>query len=659
MSTSSYKKKKSVRCPVRRVSFQRIIRGMPCWLKWFAGHRSPLCAVSCGVAAMPRRPVAETAASDLVEGAAAAPRSSEVSALLDVMGCRRLIRLTDHEIRVAVVMMRLSGRSDLVLHWVRLQQLKKWRWRPGLAHIVTAEVLQQWCDRFDTDSVVVRCLANPGACVRGTVHIFLVQSVLAERVQDLTRAGLLVPPGFVLGKYVAMLSMLPPCPAVASHRSSLESHAHAAKKWSRRFRQDWNLAWGCPSLPHGISEQAAARRAGVFIRWIRHVLFQRIAPRKAVVVNMDETMLSNVRPWKRGVTAAAGAAHFADTMARDAAMPRTSLMASVCSDDAIQAKLPQIRLPRGRGGKLPSRVVASCYAEAGAPQIAVHGGSGWCTAPTLAWYVRLVARTVRVERPDCVPVLVMDCCPVHLVGQVFAAARKAGVYIILVPARMTWMLQPLDTHVFAVLKARIREATFEAKAASRSARLPYLARVRVHSRAIRQVLVERSWSACMVRAGLTGDTSEARPALATLLAGQSLEPAAPSVADLAELLSMPLPRAEQMHRQLLPPSDLLGAAAAVAPVAVGPGGGEAMPEAGRQDRVAAPIVLSRLMRLPPRPKAMPCGSNVWIPPSHSHRAQTRSMTAASLASTFAAASAAVRPPLPPPLRRLRSSASQA
>ena len=273
--------------------------------------------------------------------------------------------------------------------------------------------------------------------------------------------------------------------------------------------------------------------------------------------------------------------------------------------------------------------------------------------------MRLVARAVRSERPECVPVLIMDCCPVHLVEKVLADASRAGVYLIFVPAKMTWVLQPLDTHVFAVLKARIRAATFEAKAASRSSRLPYLARVRVHSAAIRQVLVERSWSDCLVRAGLTGDVEQIRPALATLLAGQSLEPTAPSAADLADLLSVPMPRAEKLQRLRLPPSGLAAAAAGVVPVGPGAGGAEAEAEAGREPRAATlPIVLSRLMRLPSRPKSMPCGANAWLPPSQSHRAQTRSMTAASLASTLAATSAPARPPLPPPQRRLRSRTSQ-
>ena len=162
--------------------------------------------------------------------------------LLDSSESTRIIRLTDHDMRMAVVMMHLCGRRDIVLHWVRLLHLQQWRWRPGLAHLVTAEVLQMWCERFAKDPIVLKRLANPHACVRGAVHIFLVQSVLAERVQDFVRAGMLVPPSFVLGKYVAMLSMLPSCSAMDVHRNSLECRVHAAKKWSRRFREDWGLS---------------------------------------------------------------------------------------------------------------------------------------------------------------------------------------------------------------------------------------------------------------------------------------------------------------------------------------------------------------------------------------------------------------------------------
>jgi len=577
---------------------------------------------------------------------------------LDLLLGTRIIRLTDHEMRMAVIMLHLSDRLDIVLHWVKLVQRQKWRWKPGLAQLVTKEVLQMWCQRFADDSIVRRCLADSQSCLRGSVHSFLVQSVLAERVQDFVRAGMLVPPSFVLGKYLSMLETLPHCQVVDSHRSSLQNHPHAAKKWSRRFRENWGLSWGSPSMPHGISQGAAARRAGVFIRWIRHVLDQRLAAHHAVVVNMDETSLGNVKPLKRGFTASVGEGHFADTLAKDAAIPRTSLMASVCSEDGVQELLPQIRLVRSRDGRLPSIRVSTCYAEAGAPQLAIHGTSGFCTVRSLRFYLRLLVRTVRAARPNSVLVLVMDACPVHLVEEVLAQARRAGVYIIFVPAKMTWMLQPLDLRVFAVLKSRIREATFTAKATNRSSRLPPLGLVRVHSAAIRQVLVEQEWSDCMIRSGLTGEVDRLRPALQALLATQSLEPQAPSVAELADLLNVALPRAAKLRRLLLPASDVPGPPVGVIPDVAGVANGDGlMPNAaGIRHAAPGPIMLSRFMRLPGRPGGRPSGANMWLPGSQLQRPQTRSMAARNLAAAGASSSAPVRPMLPPTLRRLPSTA---
>ena len=138
---------------------------------------------------MPGPPVVVSGASRIAPHAAAATPAPTAKTLLDSLKSTRIIRLTDHEMRVAVIMLRLSGRRDIVLSWIRLLQLQKWRWKRGLAHLVTTEVLEMWCERFAHDPIVVRCLAEPHACVRGAVHIFLLQSVPAECVQDCVRAG--------------------------------------------------------------------------------------------------------------------------------------------------------------------------------------------------------------------------------------------------------------------------------------------------------------------------------------------------------------------------------------------------------------------------------------------------------------------------------------
>ena len=46
------------------------------------------------------------------------------------------------------------------------------------------------------------------------------------------------------------------------------------------------------------------------------------------------------------------------------------------------------------------------------------------------------------------PVLLLDCAPVHLTVQAWVAARKHRIELLFIPRKLTWLLQPCDTHLF-------------------------------------------------------------------------------------------------------------------------------------------------------------------------------------------------------------------
>ena len=52
--------------------------------------------------------------------------------------------------------------------------------------------------------------------------------------------------------------------------------------------------------------------------------------------------------------------------------------------------------------------------------------------------------------------LLFDCHLTHLAPPVLRAVGAAGIWVLPLPAKMTWLMQPLDTHVFAAYKASIR-----------------------------------------------------------------------------------------------------------------------------------------------------------------------------------------------------------
>ena len=570
---------------------------------------------------------------------------------LSQLGCNRIITWSDADVRFAVLVKSLSGRSDLALHSVRLGQFRQHRWRPGFAISPTEHHLSVW-STAEVLEHVQRCLANPLEPLRQQAQVFLVESYVAEAVHRLNLSGLLVPSSRVLQHFLRCLHYLPRTAAQSTFVDHL-ADAQAAKRWSRNFRQRWSFEWGCDQVPHCVTQVEIQHRAAIFLRWMRHVLGQRLCGKPAVVINMDETFLNNIKTWKKGVVIqrACGEHRHDGDIRHDPSMGRTSLLASVCSHAAVQRVFPQIRLPGGKQGKVPSEPIRQAYGSAGAPQVAVHGTSGWNTAMTMKYYITSLRKAVRQGAPGHASVLVMDCAPSHLSADVLTHAQRLGVQIVIIPARLTWLMQPLDTHVFAQLKRKIRMAEYDWKACRSDRRLAPPARIDLHSHAIREVLVESDWSQTLDRAGLTLSTVPLRGQLAQAVAGQDLAQRAPSVQDLADLFNMTVERATTLRRLLLPTlaAPLSRGDAAAAP-------GRAVPAAavGADGESAArprPVLILSLRRLPSRPALAEAGRNLWLP-APSLRPHTRSMTAAATAAAVASTQASSSD-APPPGRRPR------
>lgn len=612
------------------------------------------CNTSSGYPSWPKGCLAPLRVPSLLAATMAAPELEYISVSRDVRIALaeagvRLIELNTMQMRQAVLIRVFSGRADLAVHWVRIQQERQNRWKPGLAVNVTPELLERWRRVFIGDLMVQRCVADPAAALAGEVREFLVESLLAEKVRELTAMGLQVPSGFVLNKFMSMLAALPRNPVIEARLSSLRSSSSSCKKWSMRFRQTWSLTWGRSAITHGVSQTGIERRGLIFMRWLRFWHNHWALSPDVVVVNMDETMLGSIQAHKVGIVDARSESGNAATseIRRERGLRRVSLMASVCSHGDVQKVLPQIRLPFSPAGRVPSRRVMDDYAAAGSPQIAWHGSAGWVARPSLIWYLKIMAAAVRRARPGAEILLVWDACRTHLCGDVLAVARRLRIGIVFIPARLTWALQPLDTHVFAVLKKRIRDLEFQEKADTCRSCLAPGCRVRLHGQAIREVLVDTCWARVLERAGLVRHCFDLRPFLQGIVGARAAAPGFPSVAELMDVLALPEPKALEISRLLLPvprpavreagaaaSSGASGAAASVPPAA----------DARRSRVIATPLVLARSARLPPRVGGGSSPSNVWLPFFAGRTVQTRSMTAAAAASASATASdVALRP----------------
>ena len=57
------------------------------------------------------------------------------------------------------------------------------------------------------------------------------------------------------------------------------------------------------------------------------------------------------------------------------------------------------------------------------------------------------------------PELMMDSCEIHLYGGIITTCNSVGVRLVIVPAELTWLLQPCDTHAFLLFKVPMKSSS--------------------------------------------------------------------------------------------------------------------------------------------------------------------------------------------------------
>ena len=356
------------------------------------------------------------------------------------------------------------------------------------------------------------------------------------------------------------------------------------------------------------------RQAATFLQWSQAICGDAGRRGRAVlVVNLDETAVARVVAHRRGHVVvrrcpeASSAGHY-ERISRRESHGHITVMGAVCSDATLQPLLTQWLLPKDAQMTRAEKAVLAALAP---PLRWLRGTTGWVNDASLCTILTDLRRTVRAARPDCDLVVVWDAACQHLAAAVLAHARRLRVRLLLVPGRLTWLLQPLDTHVFALFKRTMHETQLQCRAEAPDGTLPPTQWLRIVETAIRKVLVERTWSASLRANGLTGDTAALRPRISRALGCQLPLPLrAPSEDEICQLLGRRRAGVAAHLTWQLEPQLALPAVAAAA-------GGEDLP----------------LPPLPPPawPPAAPAAAEAAAPIASRTRSRTRLAAAAAAA----------------------------
>ena len=202
-------------------------------------------------------------------------------------------------------------------------------------------------------------------------------------------------------------------------------------------------------------------QVGVSWQWYNAILRRAdAAGKELLVINLDETYVPFFFGLSKGClaitnkTLPTGAVPLSQDCSRTHQRMGLTHVALLCNVPAVQRLLPQILIVPTR--YLLQRDMPAVLA--GMPDIIyiIRAKSKWISKEIMVYVVRLLAWSLRGLRNKYMIALLMDVLGIHLDPLTTDATRAANIHVCFVPGLLTWMAQPLDTHVFSIYKRHLR-----------------------------------------------------------------------------------------------------------------------------------------------------------------------------------------------------------
>lgn len=141
----------------------------------------------------------------------------------------------------------------------------------------------------------------------------------------------------------------------------------------------------------------------------------------------------------------------------------------ICDRSDLQPLLPQIVI--GNEHTFSAAEFDTLKASCPPNVTLVRQRSAWNNHSLCADIIKLLGKALKDHLDGLHPVLLLDAVRLHFHADVLKACHEQGISVVFVPAKTTWLLQPLDTDAFLRYKSYLREAYQRARVASQSADL--------------------------------------------------------------------------------------------------------------------------------------------------------------------------------------------
>ena len=191
-------------------------------------------------------------------------------------------------------------------------------------------------------------------------------------------------------------------------------------------------------------------------------------------------------------------------------------------DTSLQPQLPQIFI--GNHKCFSPENMASIATEAPPNVQFWRKKSSWNTSELMCEVLKELAKVVE-KHPAKQFILALDCASIHITRAVLKTAKDSNIWLLMVPARCTWLLQPLDGFTFSPYKAWLKNIYRASK--NPQGHVSDLAMLRIFVRLCKEFLNSRKWELSFLCTGLVGDRTNLSRDLKALRVSAKNKPTKP------------------------------------------------------------------------------------------------------------------------------------
>jgi hypothetical protein len=209
-----------------------------------------------------------------------------------------------------------------------------------------------------------------------------------------------------------------------------------------------------------------AAEATGFFQWVNYASASAPAARPPLFINADETSLAYGFVGAEGTVICAKfipkeIRQATENASTDQTHGHITYMAMVTHDTSIQPLLPQVLI--GNERRFSVSLLREVQHQIPRNVTLLRRPSAWNCHEVMRKIISLLVQALGDLVSKRSVILLLDVHRSHTHPSIFAHARRLGARLIYIPAKLTFLLQPCDTHVFSHLKQRLHDAWRESK----------------------------------------------------------------------------------------------------------------------------------------------------------------------------------------------------